>query len=239
MVKDANEAKIEAAMKQNGHFLLLPPEVRVQIYRELLVDPYSRNGLTHNELAILQVNKKIYNEATLTFYQENKFEIWHPRDLKWLYNIGHRNRQKLRHVILEFPDCESYRHIHDWGWTAIDILFLLLSACRQLSLTFHFAAQHLQLLKERGVLRRLHGKVHKVTVASMADTCVYHERLRLGGELMVEGECRRMSALAKGEYDGMIWELTRYFTRGSRGKVGRGFVVHFKNTRCCKYDSLL
>lgn len=65
------------AMDQSSTFLRfldLPPEVRLWVYRELLVVDNSRTGKVH--AALLRTSRLLYKEAKPVLYGENKFSVW-------------------------------------------------------------------------------------------------------------------------------------------------------------------
>lgn len=65
------------AMDQSSTFLRfldLPPELRLWIYRELLVVDNSRTGKVH--AALLRTSRLIHKEAKPVLYGENKFSVW-------------------------------------------------------------------------------------------------------------------------------------------------------------------
>lgn len=89
------------------------------------------------------------------------------------------NRQRLRHVIVQFPVRVCHRldekRIINWLPRKLNILFELLAECEQLSLTLKITVQHLKSVREKGVLRHLKGIVDRVTIAEVLDVCAYHE----------------------------------------------------------------
>ncbi|KXJ85158.1 hypothetical protein Micbo1qcDRAFT_128483 [Microdochium bolleyi] len=59
-----------------GSFLLLPCELRLKIYRNLLLEPPSTDQKcprAHSSAAILRTNRQIYSEAMPVLYSENEF----------------------------------------------------------------------------------------------------------------------------------------------------------------------
>ncbi|KAK3174860.1 hypothetical protein OEA41_002106 [Lepraria neglecta] len=94
----------------NTSFGKLPPEIREQIYHELLIDeaPHTgqhstgegtegRNGLTKaSDLNILLTCRQIYHEASHIYYARNSFHInTEPELLSFLDSIGQTSRAKL------------------------------------------------------------------------------------------------------------------------------------------------
>ena len=67
-------------MTKLSGFEKLPAELRMQIYRHYLVKVYPINRFLCKTLAILEVNKKIYNDASEVFYKENTLPVKVPQD---------------------------------------------------------------------------------------------------------------------------------------------------------------
>ena len=110
------------------HFFDLPPELRLQIYSELLVLPKpiifkSGNGSPSTPLsrreqdglcpALLRINKKVYSEANALLYSKNRFKfIYRYFDnipitdkapiASFLCRIG-SNAGQIRHMSIPFP----------------------------------------------------------------------------------------------------------------------------------------
>lgn len=80
-------------MTKVSGFEKLPAELRVQVYRHHLLKVYPINRFLCKTLAILEVNKKIYNDASEVFYKKNMLLVKVPQDHQWLKAIGQKHRQ--------------------------------------------------------------------------------------------------------------------------------------------------
>lgn len=98
---DTNLAEIEAAA--DPKFFHLPPELRNEIYRLVLVEEdfmKVEQGNVPPEPPILGVNRKFRGEASSIFYEENVF-LWHIENFdasllcKWSKQYYHRGKMTI------------------------------------------------------------------------------------------------------------------------------------------------
>jgi hypothetical protein len=101
-------------------FLVLPPELRLRIYREVLVEQepirmydYDGRGVLHTsprpDTALLYTSRLIYSEAVDVLYSENHFNLpakWIPRIMN---SWGAVNTAALTSISVYFPE-ELYRN---------------------------------------------------------------------------------------------------------------------------------
>ncbi|KAL9026790.1 MAG: hypothetical protein Q9196_004601 [Gyalolechia fulgens] len=101
-------------------FLDLPPEIRDQVYHELLssdnarLPPYNDDcpASYKYDLAILLANKQIHHEAKKAF-QDNVFvKITTP----WEESIGHINSEGRVPIVTTGPAAENFPSFHLWIW---------------------------------------------------------------------------------------------------------------------------
>ncbi|KAI4176614.1 MAG: hypothetical protein LQ343_000905 [Gyalolechia ehrenbergii] len=101
-------------------FLDLPPEIRDQVYHEILSSDNARLPPSNDDspasykydLAILLTNKKIHHEAKRAF-QDNVFvKITTP----WEESIGHISSEGRVPIITTGPKAEKFPSFHLWIW---------------------------------------------------------------------------------------------------------------------------
>lgn len=140
-------------------FTDLAPEIRIQIYRCILVQhnqpvkvSKDQGGPALKNLAIIFTNRLIYSEAMPTFLSENSFWITGTRkEYAWLRRMRPEGRSELRNVTL-VVNGSGYNH--DFN------LFNALSLCPQVHLTLEVRPYRLVELSMEKSLRQMHGYVH-------------------------------------------------------------------------------
>ncbi|KAJ0413027.1 hypothetical protein BJY00DRAFT_297528 [Aspergillus carlsbadensis] len=118
--------------------LELPTEIRIMIYKELLVMPKPVTFVADNESpspflhlfkatrlypAILRVNSQIYTEAIQVLYSMNIFQfpnLWQnsfrvPYFSPFLCEIGESNAQQIHQIRIEFPSFYEYQVLINEG----------------------------------------------------------------------------------------------------------------------------
>ncbi|KAK8023558.1 hypothetical protein PG993_011624 [Apiospora rasikravindrae] len=92
------------------NFFDLPRELRDQIYRFCVVDSKSVHTWTCSyqvAAGLLCVSKTVYREASSVFYSQNIFDFG-SRHLdqvaRFLDHIGPANAERIRHIIVPFPE---------------------------------------------------------------------------------------------------------------------------------------
>ncbi|KAN0083281.1 hypothetical protein V8E54_002369 [Elaphomyces granulatus] len=118
------------------NFFNLPAEIRLQVYKELLVFPEPIKFKTTKDLslpplvlhkrcnlcpAVLRANKRVHREANGLLYTGNRFEFIDlvPTERlmytdctaveAFLNQIGRQNSSLLRHICIDFPAISDYR----------------------------------------------------------------------------------------------------------------------------------
>ncbi|KAH0353098.1 hypothetical protein KCU81_g1874, partial [Aureobasidium melanogenum] len=114
-----------AARTRSLHFLDLPEEIRMMIYRYAL--RRSRTNAQNSFPALLAVNRQIREEASPTFYRVNRFLLnlqpqphttsvelgFDSKTHEWLALIGPKHISNLRRVAFSFPATKFYHFEHN------------------------------------------------------------------------------------------------------------------------------
>ncbi|RJE17735.1 hypothetical protein PHISCL_09929 [Aspergillus sclerotialis] len=129
------------------NFLSLPPEIRCEIYKYLLVHKgyfclFYRGGDQELASNILCTNKMIFNEARSLLYGHNRFDFTTCKSdfvFQFLDQIGRHNASYIRYMRIEFPylcDLDSERLILEYG--IFRILAKIQSDCTNLRTAMRF-----------------------------------------------------------------------------------------------------
>lgn len=135
---------------------LLPPELRLNIYKHVLASPEqsleqreSWRPKKESRTPIFQTCRQIYHEAYPVLLSTNTWFIRPTReDHTWLFGLGQHGQTSLRKISL---------------WTGIGHyefnfeMFSYLPTCRKLELTIHSRLPDLASLYARGPMKYMHG----------------------------------------------------------------------------------
>lgn len=91
-------------------------------------------------MALLRVNQQIYYEATPILYGTQRFRFQSTTAAlvtDWLYKIGPKNADSIRHIVIDFPQLQNTQqpHLHvSWNEvalanTSLEMMALLQSWC--------------------------------------------------------------------------------------------------------------
>ncbi|KAG9944429.1 hypothetical protein KCU85_g8003, partial [Aureobasidium melanogenum] len=114
-----------AARTRSLHFLDLPEEIRMLIYRYAL--RRSRTDAQNSFPALLAVNRQVREEVSPTFYRINRFLLnlqpqphsatielgFDGKTHEWLALIGPKHINNLRRVAFSFPATKFYHFEHN------------------------------------------------------------------------------------------------------------------------------
>ena len=163
-------------------FVDLPAEIRMQIYRKILLkygqhvtipmfNLPSSSSPNRKDLAIMFVSRLIYSEAMPLFLFENHFIISGTRrEHTWLRRMRPEGRSELRNVTFQVPP----------KWFSLGYSFYnALSLCTQVHLTLEISRGFLSdwVLENKTSLRNMHGFAAATsnTLPKETDLCERHQ----------------------------------------------------------------
>ena len=161
-------------------FVNLPPEIRNNVYRCILVQdtqPVRHLGTWlapgSKDMAIFLTNRLIYSEAMPVFLSENTFEMTGTRkEHTWLRRMRPQGRSELRTVSLNVPSTSC---LHDPSF------YNALSLCSRVHLTLNVVPSRLVAvsLENNGSLRNMHGFAAATsdTLPKETDVCAIHQTI--------------------------------------------------------------
>ena len=168
--------------------MLLPPEVRLQIYEHILVRPLDEIGTTvgtarksrtakhASRTAIFRTCRQIYNEAYPVLLSANTWAIGPNRaDHTWLFGLGLQGQISLRKIIFE----SDYGYADIWSGTFQFEIFNTLSSYTRLSLTIKAVTIGILDLYKMDTMKYMHGFA-RATMDELFNergSCQWHEDL--------------------------------------------------------------
>lgn len=203
---------------------LLPPEVRLQIYRHILVRPLDTSCTTVStadkpwtakyacRTAVFRACRQIYNEAYPVLFSANTWVI-HPKraDHTWLFGLGLQGQVSLRNIVFEYEGLRSTTFEFE--------IFNTLSSHTRLSLTINAHTLRLLRLYNGDTMKYMHGfaKATMDELCNESRKCDFHIRYsHLSGTLSAHCLAQRTKA-----WKGLLDHLTSACPDECEMHVGR------------------